>query len=130
MEKLFNIGSKILLFLQDYTKSNFGSAVVGFLLSVVLLYYGVIKNTNEQLEYYREEHFKQKRIIDSLNIRVVVIQEETRLKTLEDNRAYFEYVYNLINNMKEDINSKKNGTLSDIVKLEKELKNRKEEFEK
>lgn len=125
MENKFNLLKEILLFLQSYTRTNFGSAVVGFLLCGTILYYGIIKNQTDDIASYKAENNDLKNTLKQTNDRIVLIKEEARQEAIEEQKVYFEYVYDMINKMRSEVNIKKVQTEKDIKELERELNVRK-----
>lgn len=122
MEKKFDLIKKILLFLQTYTETRFGSFVVGFLLACTVMYYGVLKNQIVTIESYRAENSNLKFTIDDYRKKLDIVKEEARIEAQREAREYLDYTYSLVKDMRNEVSEKKVKTSKEIQKLEKELK--------
>lgn len=122
MEKKFDLIKKILVFLQTYTETRFGSFVVGFLLACTVIYYGVLKNQIVTIESYRAENSNLKYTIDDYRKKLDIAKEEARIEAQREAREYLDYTYSLVKDMRNEVSEKKVKTSKEIQKLEKELK--------
>lgn len=121
MEEKFNIVKKSLLFLQSYSKTRFGSAVIGFLLCLLIVYYGVIKNQIDVIESYKSENKDLKNALKESNERLITIREETRKEAQLEAKQYINYTYSLIQNMRNELSDKKAEKVQKLRQLESEL---------
>lgn len=122
MKENFNLIRSILLFLQTYSKTRFGSGVIGFLICLGAVYWGIVKNQQETIEVLKLDNAEANRNLKICNQNLVTIREETREDAREEYRVLFEYVSNMTNKMRSEVNTEKAKVEQNIEELKREIK--------
>src|SRR5690606_22675263 len=104
-----------------YSKTRFGSAVIGFLLCLLIVYYGVIRYQQDIIESYKSENKDLKNALKESNERLITIREETRKEAQLEAKQYINYTYSLIQNMRNELSDKKAEKVQKLKQLESEL---------
>lgn len=121
MNENFNLIRRILLFLQTYAKTRFGSGVIGFLLCLGIMYFGVVKNQITTIDSLNLDKADLQKDLKFCQNHITIIREEVRAEAREEQKVLFEYVYEMINKMRSEVDTKKVKVEKNIEQLEKQI---------
>ena len=126
MEEKLNIFKKTLLFLQSYSKSRFGSGVIGFMICAVVVWYGMIDNLRQTVLSLQNENKELKHSIEELQNKIVIIREEIRREVTQEQRESMQFTYEYIQKLQQDISKSNIKKSKEVEQLEREIERRKE----
>lgn len=126
MEEKLNIFKKTLLFLQTYSKTRFGSGVIGFLIAVCIMWYGMIESLKSSVVSLQNENKELKKMLNELQNKIVVLKEDVRNELKAEQREYLEFTYDYMQKVQENISKTNIKKSKEIEELENEIKKRKE----
>ena len=126
MEEKLNIFKKLLLFLQSYSKTRFGSGVIGFLIAASVSYFIWDKFIREEIAFRLEEKkLLDKKLSDCLEEKAE-IREEVRREVTQEQREAMQFTYEYIQKLQQDISRSNIKKSKEVEQLEREIQRRKE----
>lgn len=130
MEQQLNIFKKTLLFLQSFSKTRFGSGVIGFLIAASVsygAYYFIwISFLEKELKIKTDRNIKLETDLQLCKDQKANIREIVRKEMKAEQREYLEFTYDYMQKVQDNISKTNIQKTKEIEELEQEIKKRKE----